>query len=87
MKNTVYPELLKTDQYSIFRRKRGISMSDFESPLRFPDPHSHNIKQGEFVDEYESCLVELGLIIENTFDPVLRGKLEALMRDVPEWLK
>ena len=69
-------------------------MSDFESPLRFPNPKvlldlpNEGINTIElFIEDYESCLVELGLIIENTFDPVLRGKLEALMRDVPEWLK
>ena len=70
-------------------------MSGFDSPLRFPNPEDDKyiqnytlvFKKEEFVEDYESCLVELGLIIENTFDPVLRGKLEALMRDVPEWLK
>jgi len=72
-------------------------MSDFDSPLRFPNPEGYyryadngtksEFNMEDFKEDYESCLVELGLIIENTFDPVLRGKLEALMRDVPEWLK
>ena len=76
---------------------KGESMSDFESPLKFPNPEDgrywdylHGKKEKMdlegFKEDYESCLVELGLIIERTFDPVLRGKLEALMRDVPEWL-
>ena len=71
-------------------------MSDIES-LKFPNPRDYWVleeelagtifKHEDFNEDYESCLVELGLIIENTYDPVLRKKLEDLMRDVPEWLK
>ncbi len=75
---------------------------NIESPLRFPNPidskywivrksRDSNPDRQEFnrtlfTEDYESCLVELGLIIENTFDPVLRKKLEDLMRGVTEWL-
>ena len=63
-------------------------------PLRFPNPNDEkyienytlDFKLELFKEDYESCLVELGLIIERTFDPVLRGKLESLMAGVPGWL-
>jgi hypothetical protein len=66
-------------------------------PLRFPDPNNPKYWSGlatrnerfllmPFQEDYESCLVELGLIVEKTFDPVLRSKLESLMAGVKEWL-
>ena len=69
-------------------------MSGIASPLRFPNPEDYTGQYPEdppfymesFKEDYESCLIELGLIIENTHDPVLRKKLDDLMRGVPEWL-
>lgn len=63
---------------------------EMESTLRFPDPEDFhqegNFNLEEFKEEYESCLIELAIIIEKVYDPKLRKKLEDLMRDVEDWL-
>ena len=73
-------------------------MSDIESPLKFPNPMDdkywkynsqtdlNDFNGGKFQEDYESCLIELGLIMEKVYDPVLRKKLDDLMRGVKEWL-
>jgi len=68
-----------------------MSEDEFESPLRFPNPKDYQKPSGfqiwSFQEDYESCLIELGIIIENVYDPVLRKKLESLMRGVMEWIE
>lgn len=73
----------------------SLSEDEFESPLRFPNPSDEKYFQNytliwlkdAFVEDYESCLIELGIIIEKVYDPRLRKKLESLMRGVEDWLK
>ena len=64
---------------------------EFESPLKFPNPKDYATNTGfnieDFSDEYISCLIELGIIIDRVYDPILRKKLESLMRGVEEWLE
>ena len=80
-----------------------MSDNEFESPLVFPDmgnerywteidTHDSNFNRKEFnmalfSEDYESCLVELSMILEKIYDPVLQKKIGSLLRGVEEWLK
>lgn len=63
---------------------------DFESPLKFPNPAEYVAVKGfrleDFIDEYMSCLIELSIIVNRVYDPVLRKKLDSLMRGTEGWL-
>lgn len=62
-----------------------------ESKLRFPDPmdyyHENHFNIEEFTEEYESCLIELGIILEKIHDPLLHKKIENLLREVLDWVQ